>query len=42
MNKPLSNCCHAPMRVAGHTTLYYVCLECGKQCDIAREEVSNG
>lgn len=34
-NKPLSNCCHASMKVEGHTTHYYVCLKCNKPCDQA-------
>ena len=37
MNKPLSNCCHAPMTVEGHTTHYYVCDKCGKPCDVATD-----
>ena len=36
MNKPLSNCCHAPMTVGGEgTTHYYVCTKCGDACDVA-------
>lgn len=32
-NEPLSNCCHAPMKVKGDTTLYYVCAKCNMPCD---------
>ena len=38
MNKPLSNCCHAPMTVEGKTTHYYVCTKCGKACDQASDD----
>ena len=30
----LSACCHAPCRVEGKTTHYYVCGKCGKPCDV--------
>lgn len=36
-NKPLSNCCHAPMTVVGKTTMYYVCTKCGMACDMATD-----
>lgn len=44
MNKPLSNCCHAPMKVEGDTTHYYVCTKCGKPCDICddRKDLTKG
>lgn len=28
-----SNCCQAPVEVAGHTTHYYVCQKCHQPCD---------
>jgi nicotinamide riboside transporter PnuC len=30
-----SRCCRASMRIAGRTTQYYVCIQCGKPCDPA-------
>lgn len=29
-----SSCCGAPVRVDGKTTHYYVCIKCGKPCDV--------
>lgn len=29
-----SKCCNADVKVEGKTTHYYVCLKCGKDCDI--------
>lgn len=29
----LSNCCRAPMRVAGDLTQYHVCTKCDHACD---------
>ena len=31
-----SNCCGATMAVAGHTTMNYVCDNCGKPCDLKK------
>lgn len=32
---PVSDCCDAPVTVAGTTTHYYVCRACGQPCDEA-------
>lgn len=29
----VSSCHNAGLKVAGHTTHYYVCVKCGKPCD---------
>lgn len=29
----LSDCCKAPVKIAGRTTLYNVCTKCDKACD---------
>ena len=29
-----SLCCHSPVDVEGKTTMYYVCQECKKACDV--------
>lgn len=31
----VSDCCGAGLDVAGHTTRYYTCRECGQPCDAA-------
>ena len=31
---PKSECCNADYAVAGKTTHWYVCQECGKPCDL--------
>jgi len=31
---PKSQCCNANVKVEGKTTRYYVCLKCGKACDV--------
>ncbi len=28
-----SACCNAPVTIEGHTTLYYVCTKCKRNCD---------
>ena len=33
-----SKCCGAKVIVRGKTTLYYVCLSCGKPCDVYTKE----
>jgi hypothetical protein len=30
----LSNCCNAKIIVRGKVTHFYVCLKCGKACDV--------
>jgi len=31
----LSKCCNAKVKVGGeHTTHFYVCIKCGKPCDV--------
>lgn len=29
-----SKCCNANVKIEGKTTHYYVCLKCGKTCDV--------
>lgn len=33
-----SNCCKAEVKRSGDVTMFYVCLNCGKACDIYVEE----
>jgi hypothetical protein len=33
MTRPVSDCCHASLRVAGRTVTYWVCQECQQPCD---------
>lgn len=32
--RPVSDCCKADVRVAGHTTKHYECTACGQPCDV--------
>lgn len=34
----VSDCCGDPVRVAGRTTRYHVCIGCGKPCDRVPDE----
>jgi len=34
----VSDCCHAPVYVAGGVTMYYVCTKCKKPCDVVKGE----
>ena len=34
MTEPISRCCGAPVRVAGRSTLYWVCTQCAMSCDV--------
>jgi hypothetical protein len=34
VNKPVSNCCGAPVRVEGDVTMYHVCEKCEQACDV--------
>ena len=35
MNEQLSNCCHAPVIIAGlGSTHWHECTECGQGCDV--------
>ena len=36
----LSNCCHAPVKVEGRVTCFYVCSECKQACDVANLETN--
>ena len=38
MEKLISNCCGAKVKVSGGTTLYYVCRECLEPCELAIDE----
>jgi len=35
-----STCCKSEAQIAGNTTMYYVCSECGKACDAIYLETS--
>lgn len=35
----VSDCCHAGLTAAGHTTRYYVCKKCGQPCDATWEVI---
>ena len=37
MDKLISNCCGAAVKVCGGETLCYVCRECLEPCDLAEE-----
>ena len=34
MTESISRCCGAPVRVAGRSTLYWVCTQCAMPCDV--------
>ena len=41
VNKPVSNCCGAPVRVEGDVTLCYVCEKCEQACDVGRDAIDH-
>ena len=32
----ISNCCKEEVKIAGDTTMYFVCTKCKKACDTAK------